>query len=71
MSTYDSEYPVAVAFPPQPMTNVLAGWVAKHDVAASGPTKFMQLADQDGALLINRLKYVTANKESLLMNSTL
>lgn len=32
MSTYNSEYPFAVAFPPQPMTNVLAEWLAKHDV---------------------------------------
>jgi len=32
MATYNSEYPFAVAFPPQPMTNVLAEWLAKHDV---------------------------------------
>jgi bisphosphoglycerate-independent phosphoglycerate mutase (AlkP superfamily) len=32
MSRYNSEFPFAVAFPPQPMTNVLAEWLAKHDV---------------------------------------
>ena len=32
MSKYNAEYPFAVAFPPQPMTNVLAEWLAKHDV---------------------------------------
>ena len=32
MSTYNSEYPFPVAFPPQPMTNVLAEWLAKHDI---------------------------------------
>ena len=32
MARYNSEYPFTVAFPPQPMTNVLAEWLAKHDV---------------------------------------
>jgi len=32
MSRYNAEYPFAVAFPPQPMTNVLAEWLSKHDV---------------------------------------
>jgi len=29
MSTYNSEFPFSVAFPPQPMTNVLAEWLSK------------------------------------------
>jgi len=32
MSTYNAEYPFAVAFPPQPMTNVLAEWLSKQNV---------------------------------------
>ncbi|KAF7981408.1 hypothetical protein HWV62_33919 [Athelia sp. TMB] len=32
MSTYNSEYPFPVAFPPQPMTNVLAEWLAKKGI---------------------------------------
>ena len=32
MSTYSSEHPFAVVFPPQPMTKVFAEWLAKHDV---------------------------------------
>lgn len=32
MSTYSSEYPFAVAFPPQPMTNVLAEVLAKNGI---------------------------------------
>ena len=30
MSTYNAEFPFAVAFPPQRMTNVLAEWLAKQ-----------------------------------------
>lgn len=30
MSTYNAEFPFKVAFPPQPMTNVLAEWLAKQ-----------------------------------------
>ncbi|KAF8147827.1 phosphoglycerate mutase [Crassisporium funariophilum] len=32
MSTYNADFPFAVAFPPQPMTNVLAEWLAKQGV---------------------------------------
>jgi len=32
MSRYNAEYPFPVAFPPQPMTNVLAEWLATHGV---------------------------------------
>ncbi|KAG5643686.1 hypothetical protein DXG03_000519 [Asterophora parasitica] len=32
MSRYNAEFPFNVAFPPQAMTNVLAEWLAKHDV---------------------------------------
>jgi 2,3-bisphosphoglycerate-independent phosphoglycerate mutase len=32
MSTYNSEFPFPVAFPPQPMTNVLAEWLAKEGI---------------------------------------
>lgn len=32
MSRYNAEFPFKVAFPPQAMTNVLAEWLAKHDV---------------------------------------
>lgn len=30
MSQYNSEFPFAIAFPPQAMTNVLAEWLAKQ-----------------------------------------
>ena len=30
MSRYNAEFPFAVAFPPQAMTNVLAEWLAKE-----------------------------------------
>jgi len=32
MSRYNASFPFAVAYPPQPMTNVLAEWLAKHDI---------------------------------------
>jgi len=32
MSRYNAEFPFAVAFPPQPMTNVLAEWLATQGV---------------------------------------
>jgi hypothetical protein len=32
MSQYKKEFPFKVAFPPQPMTNVLAEWLAKKGV---------------------------------------
>ena len=32
MSTYSAQFPFAVAFPPQPMTNVMAEWLAKQGV---------------------------------------
>lgn len=32
MSRYKSEFPFAVAFPPQAMTNVLAEWLAKEGI---------------------------------------
>jgi 2,3-bisphosphoglycerate-independent phosphoglycerate mutase len=32
MSRYNAEFPFAVAFPPQAMTNVLAEWLGKKDV---------------------------------------
>lgn len=32
MSTYNGEFPFKVAFPPQPMTNVLAEWLGTQDV---------------------------------------
>ncbi|KDQ16098.1 hypothetical protein BOTBODRAFT_173371 [Botryobasidium botryosum FD-172 SS1] len=32
MSRYNAEFPFAVAFPPQPMTNVLAEWLGSHDI---------------------------------------
>jgi len=32
MSRYNAEFPFPVAFPPQAMTDVLAEWLAKHDV---------------------------------------
>jgi len=32
MSRYNAEFPFPVAFPPQPMTNVLAEWLGKHDI---------------------------------------
>ena len=32
MSRYNADFPFPVAFPPQPMTNVLAEWLAKHDI---------------------------------------
>lgn len=32
MSTYNSEFPFPVAFPPQGMTNVLAEWLSKQGV---------------------------------------
>jgi 2,3-bisphosphoglycerate-independent phosphoglycerate mutase len=32
MSTYNSEFPFSVAFPPQPMTNVLAEWLSKKGI---------------------------------------
>jgi len=35
MSRYNSEFPFAVAFPPQPMTNVLAEWLSKKVIKQS------------------------------------
>jgi 2,3-bisphosphoglycerate-independent phosphoglycerate mutase len=32
MSRYNANFPFPVAYPPQPMTNVLAEWLAKHDI---------------------------------------
>jgi hypothetical protein len=32
MSRYNTEFSFPVAFPPQPMTNVLAEWLSKHEV---------------------------------------
>jgi len=32
MSRYNAEFPFAIAFPPQAMTNVLAEWLAKEGV---------------------------------------
>lgn len=32
MSRYNAEFPFPVAYPPQAMTDVLAEWLAKHDV---------------------------------------
>lgn len=32
MSRYSADFPFPIAFPPQPMTNVLAEWLAKHAV---------------------------------------
>ena len=32
MSRYNAEFPFPVAFPPQPMTNVLAEWLGKHGI---------------------------------------
>lgn len=32
MTTYNAEFPFGVAFPPQPMTNVLAEWLSKKGV---------------------------------------
>jgi hypothetical protein len=32
MSRYNAEFPFPVAYPPQAMTNVLAEWLAKHEV---------------------------------------
>jgi 2,3-bisphosphoglycerate-independent phosphoglycerate mutase len=32
MSRYNSEFPFPVAFPPQPMTNVLAEWLGAHEI---------------------------------------
>jgi len=32
MSRYNADFPFAVAYPPQAMTNVLAEWLAKHDI---------------------------------------
>jgi 2,3-bisphosphoglycerate-independent phosphoglycerate mutase len=35
MSRYNSEFPFNVAFPPQPMTNVLAEWLSKKGIKQS------------------------------------
>ena len=32
MSRYNADFPFTVAYPPQAMTNVLAEWLAKHDI---------------------------------------
>ena len=32
MSRYKASFPFPVAYPPQPMTNVLAEWLAKHEI---------------------------------------
>ena len=32
MSRYNASFPFPVAYPPQPMTNVLAEWLAKHEI---------------------------------------
>jgi len=32
MSRYNASFPFPVAYPPQAMTNVLAEWLAKHDI---------------------------------------
>jgi bisphosphoglycerate-independent phosphoglycerate mutase (AlkP superfamily) len=32
MSRYSADFPFSVAFPPQPMSNVLAEWLAKQGV---------------------------------------
>ena len=32
MSRYKGDFPFPVAYPPQAMTNVLAEWLAKHDI---------------------------------------
>lgn len=32
MSRYNAEFPFEVAFPPQPMTNVLAEWLGKKGI---------------------------------------
>jgi 2,3-bisphosphoglycerate-independent phosphoglycerate mutase len=32
MSRYNADFPFPAAFPPQPMTNVLAEWLAKHGI---------------------------------------
>ena len=32
MTTYNAEFPFGVAFPPQPMTNVLAEWLSTKGV---------------------------------------
>lgn len=32
MSTYNAQFPFSVAFPPQPMTNVMAEWLSKQGV---------------------------------------
>ncbi len=32
MSRYNASFPYPVAYPPQAMTNVLAEWLAKHDI---------------------------------------
>lgn len=32
MSRYNADFPFAIAFPPQKMTNVLAEWLGSQDV---------------------------------------
>jgi 2,3-bisphosphoglycerate-independent phosphoglycerate mutase len=32
MARYNAEFPFPVAYPPQAMTNVLAEWLAKHEI---------------------------------------
>ncbi|KAJ7711536.1 BPG-independent [Mycena olivaceomarginata] len=36
MSHYNAEFPFPVAFPPQPMTNVLAEWLSKQEAHVGG-----------------------------------
>ena len=43
MSRYNAEFPFPMAFPPQPMTNVLAEWLSKQGLKQShiaGNTSF-------------------------------
>ena len=46
MSRYNAEFPFSVAFPPQPMTNVLAEWLGSqgyNQCHIAGPSSMIRL----------------------------